>query len=246
MNFKQMKAMVLAQKHPEAGWCYSGRWQRVFYDDKRDVCYTGYKKRSGYSSVDDAVMIFRPDDIAVYDCSGADYFQLRGLTINGAVRKCPTYLSRYMYIHDLVNRYEVVPSMEISMKTGKPINARLLEKIKVDHHRMREVNNIIRRLRAPIATWLRVGDNKVPEQPSKMWANNSHDMNIETLVKIIESYDGDDFFKYKNWMNRVLIMMSLFYTSTRGAETQASEIRRFDNMVKFHKAALFRQLGVIK
>lgn len=254
MLFNAMRDKVLTQRDPSHGWVFS-KWRRLFYDEASNLCYTGYKKREwnaatnkyeevGFSTLQETPVIFRSDNVAMlnYADISADYFMLRSLTINGAINRGPDFRSRYMYTHDLQHAYEVLPFMEFSMKTGKPIKARLLKDVEVDRARLVVVKGAISRMRAATQAIIRCDENKIKHSDFYEGAEirEQHDENANKLTDIIQSFiDHDELDVY--WSKVTLRLMSAYHSGNNG-----KPIKKFDSMMRFHDAAIFRQLGVTR
>lgn len=251
MLFNQMRDKVMSVRNPEAGWKY-GNWNHIFYDENANLCYVGHKKYEwgakrafiGYSTLQESPLIFRPDNVAMINNKNieADYFLLRSTTINGKINKGRDFRSRYRYTHDLQHEYEVVPYMELSMKNGKPIKARLLSNVPVDHDRLAVVRSAVKRMRAATQALIRCGDNKIG---NTNWQESNaildrYDENSATLAKMIQSFidnHPDD-----HWAKFSLKVMSAYHPR----KDSEAEIKRFDSMIRFHDAAVFRHLGVTR
>lgn len=254
MLFEQMRDRILKLDNREPGWKY-GNWCRLFYDEAANLCYMGHEKFEynrakgsrefvGYSTLQDARVIFRPDNVAMINSKSidADYFMLRSLTINGKINRGPDFRSRYRYVHDLQHEYEVIPYMEISMKTSKPTKARLLKNVKVDADRLIVVRSAIKNMRAATAALVRVDENKVKTivHGQERWEIlRRHDENAAKLAKLLQGFIDNKI--NGHWSNVVLKLMSAHYSGSSN-----EPIKKFDSMLRFHDAAVFRHLGVTR
>lgn len=261
MLFTQMRDMVLREKHPEQGWAYRAdgkRWAVICYDERENICYRAWPKTGpGYKRFDTMIpwqesdFLFRPDNTLLINEENitADYMRLRTLAINGGIRRSTSLLTFNRYTHDLRVQYEVVPFMIVSMASGRPLNARRLDQLRIDKTAQKRTNQALAAMHKVVATVVRLAPDRWKD-PLNKWSQMKEPITNARMLASVAGSFKDGIIEEGKWVDKAISLSTCFYSYENKDDKEIPvyerRARQFDNMIRFHKALIFRELGVVK
>ena len=136
--------------------------------------------------------------------------------------------------------------MQIDLKSSKPVNARLISRIKINEKRQKEVMHVFNTTRQIVVAKHRLDETGFAAEIQRARAstnlhlprNERRIASVAKLCAIFNSFNGETFDMPVN--EALMSLMCTFYYGDNPGGTL------FDRMLKFYKADVFRQLEVVK
>lgn len=191
----------------------------------------------------EAQFAFYPDDICVLNKIPLATYDLVPFGMTGKFAARQTDKSEYTYIFELFDKYEAFPAMRVSMIDGKPLEARLLNDIEYHPERLKKFKTRVKEMKNVMFVMNRMADETDLDRHRKYWdwekRVKMHVDRREMMFKLLSSKTLP-----KDWIKKLIPYYSWFWSSAYRSIKDHNKV--FDNMVRYDKAALFRNLKVIE
>ena len=141
--------------------------------------------------------------------------------------------------------YLAFPGLMVSLKTGKPMNSRLTSSVTVDKERKREVDDIFKTLRAIVVVPVRLG----ASQEDGMVMMNKHGEKVRREMwkeekRTARIIDALNHCCHADKVREVIAPVTAHFVGNMHKDSEDNGlIHGFDNMVRFHKHAVFAHFG---
>lgn len=241
MNYQDLYREVIKAKDPQTG-VRGTRWENLILDKETQFIFPAstwamnhrqYAHRD-VTQLSNANLYVRPDNVMVFaENYRPTHFALAPFGISGRVAARISPLSEFTYVHNLFNKYETMPNMEIDFTTGKPIKARNLKNIRINQKKLLAMRKRTKELRHVFLSMVRVGDHKESDQNKTFRDTAERRVALEAAYLEVDGWFADLYPHYK------------FFARHVDPKKDDSKRRAFDNMLRFDQAAVFKFMGVI-
>lgn len=243
MNYKQiLNHMKGLKSFPY--WKYGAPWLRMAYDRQTQCLFLthreNYQIKNSWQGIEDSPMVIRPDNTVLLPTGEVSGVILGTFGIAGRFRHQARAVVRDIYQHECMANYEAFPGLMLDFKTGKPLNSRLIDEIRIDPEKRKEVDAKLKTLRTMYISRARVSGTELKRDwniiPKPMHYAESRD---NVIFNVLENLPP-------SWADSLTKVLMYFAANTRKGNWKADVDpgQAFDSMVKFHKSAIYRHFGV--
>lgn len=245
-----MKYKKLHDNIAPTGKKAANRWRNILLNEKTGAIFPisrwAYNKAEEKKQVPteiDSRFFFMPGNICIFNEIPISTFDLVPYGIPGKFEARKSIKSEYTYIHELFDKYESYPGMRVSMIDGKPLDARLLDKIELHPERLAQFEGQLKELKNVFFVVNRMGE-KEPERWDWTSVGGRQQTMISRRRKLLIRLLTKPLDKTSNWVKALTPFYGYFWHGSYTKTKQHDKV--FDNMIRFDKAALFRSLKVIE
>lgn len=231
----------------------TSRWRGLTVNDKTGAIFPASrygmeqaKKEKRPYDENCVSFFFQPGDICVLNHVPLGMWDLAPYGIPGKFEARKSPKSEFTFVHELFDKYESFPGMELDMRGGKPLTARLLDDIEYNTERLKEFEKRVREIKHVLFTVNRMNDKEPDFQGTRYcFSENDVEKRRALFVKLLSK----PLDKTNNWVTKLMPYYSAFYYTAKmyydpGKKPDYNKV--FDNMLRFDKAALFRELKVVE
>lgn len=239
MRFKEMQRKVHEKK---GAWKFDKGWLSVVENKVGNLCIVGRDwPTKALQPVEEAYLVFTPDERIIIPTGDVSCVLLGSFGVSGKLLQQPTDKTVTLYRHNLMYDYEVLPGMELELRTGKPIGMRKLEDITVDPKLKVIAQMAIAKAREPFLAYYKLkGELYKDAKHKEEWSRKSETHFGMLFAQAVAKPNMSllhEAAMYTAWKIRYRIRNELDVKTVSGA--------LFDRMVKKYKSAVFRHYGAL-
>jgi len=247
ITYKKLRAKIEASR--TGVWNYGCNWLRLILDEKTKNLYVGHKRweqnkegDTNWEPIEKGRIIIRPDDVLIVNNEGGISSILLGtFGVHGKILRGTSPKAVYTYRHEMMTDYEGLPFMELRLSDSKPLKARKFDDIEYDAEKLRWYRSQLKDLRTVYAGFQRLKDSNTEQIKSKRKSTqtiyNEFNSNAKKIVDVLHAIHSE---KKVNIIDKIDFLVGF-----HGNWGNYFRTKIFDNSIKFHKALVFRMLGVV-
>lgn len=224
-------------------WRYGAPWLRLAHDIESDCLFLTNKekwndKESWIMEMEKSIFVIRPDDTVKLKKSVSLQI-MGGFGIAGRFSSNISRVIRDYYIHNLMHQYAMPHDQDlvVELRTGKPINARLVSDYTIDKDKIKKVNERMRRAADPVRTIVRMSARPLVGYDI---FKNIEDKRDAMFIKLLEN---------KLKANDVMSLIQYAVMRKRYRYIAQNNVDQFqpifDMLCKLHKSTAYRHYGAV-